>query len=115
MAPVAIADDANVAITVVAKKLDTSGDPGYVLNIQNRTDRKIYVYSAEGWTVDGATVDDAVLLEEVDAGQTVEGFMWFDHESGGLTTLDSLKSVVGKIVVEDYATSAQLGVYAFQA
>lgn len=115
IAAIAVADDDNVAIAASAKKVDADGDIGFVLNIANKTDGKVYVYAARGWKVNGSDADDAVLRAVVDAGQTAEAFMWFDRSWLGVSTLDDLKGVEGVIVVEDYATSALVGEYVFEA
>ena len=112
--PVVIADDSNMYITVTGARVDADGDFGYVLSIQNRTDKKAYVYSAKGWTLKGADVPDPVLLQEVGAGDTVDGFLWFDHEEFGSGTPDDFATAEGVIVAEDFNTSAQIGSYAFK-
>ena len=113
MGRVVIADDDTIGITVEAKKVDSSDDPGFVLKISNKTDGKVYVYSNPGWTVKGAQVNDPVLRALVDPGETSEEFMWFDHGNLPTSSLDGLKEVVGTLVVEDYGTSAILGEYGF--
>ncbi|MBR3182383.1 MAG: hypothetical protein IKF56_07090 [Eggerthellaceae bacterium] len=113
--PLVIADDGNVAITVDAMKVDSQGDPGYIVSITNRTSDRVYAYSDVGWTMNGADVDDAVLRTTVDPGQTVEEFMWFDHRNIGSSSLDVLEDVEGAIVIEDFGTSAVIGEYAFAA
>ncbi len=72
------------------------------------------MYSSPGWTVGGASVGDAVIRSLIDSGQTTEEFMWFDRGELGVGSLDGLKEVVGVLVVEDYATSAVIGEYAFE-
>lgn len=103
-----------MAITVTGKKIDVVGDPGYVLEIANRTDAMVWVYSGTEWTVGGKEVQEPVLLESVGSGQTVEAFLWFDHEGSGIDSLDELVAVEGDIVVMRDPDSDVIGSYKFK-
>ena len=112
---VVVADDDDVVITADAMKVDSEGDPGFVLSITNKAPGKVYAYSGAGWSVKGSDVDDAVLRTVVDPGQTIEEFMWFDRRDLGGSALSNLADVEGTIVIEDYDTAAIAGEYAFKA
>lgn len=103
-----------MAISVTALQIDEDGDAGYVLSIENRTDANAYVFSEAGWTLGGSEVADPVFQVEVGAGDTVEGFMWFDHEELGIGSLDDLKDVSGALVAEDRDTLKRIGRYPFK-
>lgn len=109
-----LADDDVAKITFDAMKVDEYGDPGYTCTITNNSKKKVYVYSANGWTVNGAEVGDPVLLEAIEPGDTVKGFMWFDHEETGIESTSDLVAVEGLIVVEDYESGDQLADYTFK-
>lgn len=106
-------DDDNVSIAVDSMKVDDDGDPGYVLSIANNTDGKVYAFSDVGWTVNGAAADP-VLMTTVDAGETVEAFLWFDRAETGLSSLKDLKDVEGAIIIQAFGSSAVIGTYPFQ-
>lgn len=103
-----------MGITVTALKTDVDGDTGFVLEMTNRTSASVYVYSESGWKLDGAKVADPVLQVEVGPGETVEGFMWFDHEELNISSTDELSGVAGGIVVEDRDTGKRVGRYPFK-
>ena len=96
-------------------KVDSQGDPGFVVTIQNKTPGKVYAYSGTGWTVKESDVDDAVLRTVVDSGQTVDEFMWFDRGNVGGSSISNLEDVEGAIVIEDFDTAAIIGEYAFKS
>lgn len=95
-------------------KVDAEDDPGYVLEIANKTDSMVWVYSGITWTVGGEEVQEPVLLESVGAGQSVEAFMWFDHNEAGIGSLDDLVAVEGDIVVMRDSDSDVIGSYKFK-
>ena len=83
------------------------------MEITNRSAGKVYVYAAPGWKVNGADAKDGVLRALVGPGETIEDFLWFDHDDVNTSSPSSLKNVEGTIAVEDYDTSAILGEYRF--
>lgn len=103
-----------MAITVTALKIDEDGDAGYVLSVQNKTDAMAYVFSEEGWTLGDAKVADPVFQMEVGAGDSVEGFLWFDREELSVDSLDELAKVSGALVAEDHDTLKRIGRYPFK-
>lgn len=111
--PIVIVDDDNVTIKAVAKQLDIDDDPGFVLSIDNKTDKKIWVNAGESaWTVNGQEVNPPSLLIGVEPNDTVpDAFLWFDHVNLGTSSLDDLTGIFGDLVVEEYDTGEQIGEY----
>lgn len=103
-----------MAIAVTALKTDADGDAGFVLEMTNRTATSVYVYSESGWKLDGEKVADPVFQVEVGPGETVEGFMWFDHEELEVGSVDELGDVVGGVIVEERDTGKRVGRYPFK-
>lgn len=77
---ITVADDdvALVKITGIAEDPDT--DTGYLVHVENRTDTDFVLVNV-ATTLDGVDVYDyATLLCTVRAGESVDGFFYFDHE-----------------------------------
>lgn len=109
--PVSVADDKVVKIEVTGKGTDYTSDPGYRLSITNKTDKTIFVVADDLFKVDGHEIE-AGLGDVIDAGQTVETFMYFTaSDLGG--GIDKLKDVKGVIAVGDDESSKELGKYDF--
>ena len=77
---ITVADDdvALVKVTGIAEDPDT--DTGYLVHVENRTDTDFVLVNV-ATTLDGADVYDyATLLCTVRAGESADGFFYFDHE-----------------------------------
>ena len=77
---ITVADDdvALVKITGIAEDPDT--DTGYLVHVENRTDTDFVLVNV-ATTLDGVDVYDyATLLCTVRAGESTDGFFYFDHE-----------------------------------
>lgn len=108
---VTIADDDNFTITVTGKGTDFTGDAGYQMSITNKTDKAVYVIPEDDFTVGDKTIE-AGLGDELEAGETIETFMYFaQDELGG--TLDLLTNVNGVVQVLDDETDDVLASYTF--
>ena len=109
--PVVVADDAVVNITVTGKGTDFTGDPGYQMSITNKTDKAIYLVGEDDFTVGGKKVE-AGLGDELEAGETIETFVYFPKdELGG--ALEALGVTDGVILVLDDKTDDELARYTF--
>ena len=109
--PVVIADDETCTIKVTGKGTDFTADPGYRLSINNKTDATIFVSTMEKYKVNGTEID-AGIGEIVEAGDTVDSFMYFSKdELGG--ALDKLVDVNGTLIVYDDKTNDELASYDF--
>ena len=109
--PVAVADDAVSTITVTGKGTDFTGDPGYQLSITNKTDKAVYVIPEDDFTVGGKKIE-AGLGDELEPGETLETFMYFDKtDLGG--ALEALTTTDGVILVCDDETDDELARYTF--
>lgn len=77
---ITVADDdvALVKVTGIAEDPDT--DTGYLVHVENRTDTDFVLVNVTT-TLDGVDVYDyATLLCTVRAGESADGFFYFDHE-----------------------------------
>ena len=109
--PVTVADDAVTTITVTGKGTDFTGDPGYQLSITNKTGKAIYLVPEDDFKVGDKTIE-AGLGDELEAGETLETFVYFDKEELG-GALDALTTTDGVILVLDDETDAELARYTF--
>ena len=109
--PVVVADDGVVNITVTGKGTDFTGDPGYQLSITNKTDKAIYLIGEDEFTVGDKKVE-AGLGDELEAGETLETFVYFPKDDLG-GALEALGVTDGTILVLDDKTDDELGRYAF--
>ena len=111
ISPVVVADDSIVKIEVTGKGTDYTSDPGYRLSITNKSDQAIFIVADDMFKVDGREIE-AGLGDLIEAGETVETFMYFTaSDLGG--GIDKLKDVKGVIAVGDDETSKELGKYNF--
>lgn len=110
--PVTIADDSTVKIEVTGKGTDFTSDPGYRLSITNKTKKAFFLGAEDAFKVNGKEIE-AGLGDVLDAGDTVETFMYFsaDELGGGV---EKLKDVEGTIVVFDDETEEKIGTYTFK-
>ena len=108
---VVVADDDKFTISVTGKGTDYTGDPGYRLSITNKTDKAVYLVPEDVFNVGGKQIE-AGLGDELEAGETLETFMYFaqDELGGGL---DALTSVDGVIQVIDNETDDEVAKYTF--
>ena len=110
--PVTIVDDSTIKIEVTGKGTDFTADPGYRLSITNKTDKAFFLGAEDMFKVDGHDIE-AGLGDVLDAGDTVETFMYFSAEELG-GGVEKLKNVEGTIVVFDDESEEQLGTYTFK-
>lgn len=110
--PVTIVDDSTIKIEVTGKGTDFTADPGYRLSITNKTDKAVFLGVEDEFKVNGQEIE-AGLGDVLDAGETVESFMYFSAaELGG--SVEKLKKVEGTIVVYDDESEEQIGTYTFK-
>jgi len=112
MQPVSIADDSSVKIEVTGKGTDFVADPGYRLSITNKTNKSFFIGANGPFKVNGKELE-AGLGDVIDAGETVESFLYFEKDALG-GSVESLKGVEGTIVIFDEETEKELGSYAFK-
>lgn len=112
ISPVTIADDSTIKIEVTGKGTDFTADPGYRLSITNKTEKAFFLGAEDMFKVDGKEIE-AGLGDVLEAGETVESFMYFSaDELGG--SVEKLKNVEGTIVVYDDESEEQIGTYSFK-
>ena len=86
---VVVCDDETAKITIDGIGYDVEGDTGYHLVIENRSDTD-YLVSNITTTLDGEDVwMNATLGAPVRAGETVEGFFYFEQDEGLSVTPES--------------------------
>lgn len=96
---VTIADDDLVAIKVTGKATDNIGCSGYYLSITNRSDQAFTATrAADSFTVNGTSASP-VLIENLEPGQTVEVFMWW--ETSDVPSMEALTNVEGILEVDE--------------
>ena len=68
---------------------DFEGETGYLMSFENRTDQDL-VFTNISTTLEGEDVYyDATLARPVRAGETVQGFFYFDASLGEVTSASS--------------------------
>jgi len=96
---VTIADDALVTIKVTGRTTDHLGCSGYYMTIKNNSDKPFTVTRAiDTFTVNGKPATP-VLSENLDPGETVDIFMWWD--AAEVASIDKLVKVEGVIEVDE--------------
>ena len=108
--PITIADDDTCTIVATGAGMNGLGDPGYQLQVTNKTDKPIYISTGE-FTIAGAEAL-AYAEETVDANGELGIFMGFDaSEMGEDVTVDVLKDVAGSIIVYDDESLEEIATY----
>lgn len=108
--PVTVADDDLVTFEIVGKETNSWGDPGYVANIVNNSDKVIYVTAP----FDKSSVDDVMVdfwgTQTIQPGKkSIDGFFYADSED--VASLDELVNVEIVFEVRDNDTFDTLGSY----
>jgi hypothetical protein len=106
-----VASDKNCSIKVRARG-SYLGDPGYLLEIENKGTARIVVSDDGAFTVNGQEVDP-VLMAVIDPGNTSREVLWFEGDSLSLNEDGELGEVRGKLVATNYETGEKLGTYDF--
>lgn len=97
---VTVADDETLLFQVTGLATDFEGDTGYLVHIENRTDTDL-VISNQTTELDGSDVYNyATLLCTVRAGESADGFFYFDSdyctvsESSSLNVLFAAQDII---------------------
>lgn len=110
--PVTVIDDDALTIKVTGKGTDFTGDPGYRLSVENKGKKAIYITADDAFKVGDKSIE-AGLGEVVEAGQTVETFMYFPKDDLG-GSVEALKNVSGKIILGDDESGDEIKSYDFK-
>lgn len=90
---VTVADDETLLFQVTGLATDFEGDTGYLVHIENRTDTDL-VISNQTTELDGSDVYDyATLLCTVRAGESADGFFYFDSDYCTVSESSSLNAL----------------------
>lgn len=90
---VTVADDETLLFQVTGLATDFEGDTGYLVHIENRTDTDL-VISNQTTELDGSDVYDyATLLCTVRAGESADGFFYFDSDYCTVSEGSSLNAI----------------------
>lgn len=90
---VTIADDETLLFQVTGLATDFEGDTGYLVHIENRTDTDL-VISNQTTELDGSDVYNyATLLCTVRAGESADGFFYFDSDYCTVSESSSLNAL----------------------
>ena len=110
--PITVIDNKTCTVKVTGKGNDFTGDPGYRLSVENKTKKAIYITADDVFKVGGKEVE-AGLGEVIDAGATVDTFIYFpkDELGGGI---EAVKDVSGKVIVGDDDTGDEIATYDFE-
>lgn len=109
---IVVADDDMCTIKVTAKG-DYFGDPGYYVEVVNKTDGQIFVDDNNEFGING-TVASPVFSMTVNAGETGSAILWFDKEDINGAGVEALSNVNGKLTVTN-ETGDVLRTYDFVA
>lgn len=86
---VTVGDDDTALVKIVGVGADFEGETGYLMSFENRTDQDL-VFTNISTTLEGEDVYyDATLARPVRAGETVQGFFYFDASLGEVTSASS--------------------------
>jgi len=106
-----VADDALVLIKITGRGEDNLGCSGYYLTIRNKSDKPFTVTRAiDTFTVDGKSTTP-VLSENLEPGQSVDVFMWWDITE--VRDIEQLVKVEGVIEVDEINGFEAYGTYDF--
>ncbi|WP_417229070.1 hypothetical protein [Thermophilibacter sp.] len=95
---VTVADDETLLFQVTGLATDFEGDTGYLVHIENRTDTDL-VISNQTTELDGSDVYDyATLLCTVRAGESADGFFYFDSD---YCTVSESSSLIALFAAQD--------------
>ena len=90
---VTVADDETLLFQVTGLATDFEGDTGYLVHIENRTDTDL-VISNQTTELDGSDVYDyATRLCTVRAGESADGFFYFDSDYCTVSEGSSLNAI----------------------
>ena len=104
---IVVADDDTALVKVTGIGVDTEGDTGYLVSVENRTDTD-FVLTNVTTTLDGVDVYDyATLLCTVRAGESVDGFFNFDHEAAVVSESSSAEVMFAALDIDQNP----LGIY----
>lgn len=100
-----LVDDEQVAIKVLGMG-SYVGDPGFLLELTNKTASDVLFVSGNGWNTNGIATDP-VLYETVKAGETLGSILWFNASEVG-SDVTTLADISGLIDVYDSADTSVL-------
>lgn len=100
--PVVLADTDVCRLVVDGTGVDKWGDPGYNLQIENKTARAIDVWTKDAFTVQDKSVR-AYLFETVPANGSITAFIQLDTDDLGAASASALVDVKGTLLVDDDA------------
>lgn len=97
---VTVADDDVALVKVTGLAEDLEGDTGYLVHIENRTGTD-FVLANVTTTLDGADVYDyATLFCTVRAGESADGFFYFDHDVVTVTEGSTVEVMFGALDID---------------
>lgn len=97
---VPVANDSTITMTITKKELSSEGDATFYYTLTNNSTGAIEIYSnIESWSINGSTVD-LYCYNEVQAGETVEDYLFTLDQDLGVKDVSEIKTVSGKLWVD---------------
>lgn len=112
MSPVVIADDDTVNLTIDGVGVDSLGDPGYNLQIQNNSTNTINVWVPEPVQMDNKDIRVYTYIT-LNPGTSTTTFLQLDVDDAGTSDYKELGQITGAIQVDNAETGEVLGTYEF--
>lgn len=110
--PVTIVDNDQVSMVIDGKGVDSIGDPGYNLQIENKT-----VDTLNFWLPEPVTVGDKEVrcytYITLNPGASTTTFLQLDVEDAGTSDVNELSDVKGTIQVDNAENGEMVGTYEF--
>ena len=109
LGPIVIADDDRFALSVIGKGTDSTGDPGYKLLFNNKTDKPVTLITLDPLNVDGKMIESG-LADEIEGKSSLETFLYFDKDEFG-APIEDRHVVDGAILVYDEEGANEIASY----
>lgn len=110
--PVTVVDNDQVSLVIDGKGVDSIGDPGYNLQIENKTTDTVNVWLPEPVKVGDKDVRCYTYIT-LNPGSSTTTFLQLDVEDAGTSNVDELSDVTGKIQVDNAENGDVIGTYEF--
>lgn len=111
--PVTVVDDDNVSIIIDGIGVDSVGDPGYNVQIVNKTADPINVWIPEVVKVGDKEIR-VNIYQSLNPTQSTTTFIQFAYDDLGSSNPEDLQDVYGEFQVDNALTGEIIGTYAFE-
>lgn len=111
--PVTVVDNDQVSLVIDGKGVDAIGDPGYNLQIENKTTDTVNIWLPNPVKVGDKDVRCYTYIT-LNPGASTTTFLQLDVEDAGTSNVNELSDVTGTIQVDNAENGEVLGSYEFK-